>query len=284
MISLILALAGSCAMSWLFKIAGLQGASTRRLAFCNYLIACAGLWVYFLAGCNHTSFRLLTPGFLLLALGLATAMVLNLITLTLGTAACGVNGATFFNRIGFLVSMLLALILWKEIPSLWQLLGITSLLAGLLLMLRSGSAAGRNRKLLAGLCASSGMVIFLNAVYGRLYSGDRQIFFLALVFTAALLMSTALLFFGKKTNCFRLNTEAVIGILIGLTNIVTTLFTLKSYALLPISIVAPVMSGGNMIFSAFLGKTVYHEEFSRTTALSIALAALSLILVNLHAG
>lgn len=323
MISLILAFFGSCAMSWFFKEAGIRRFSTRRIAFFNYLIAAAGLWTCYgintliPAGGNLPSsadtFTVVDSAvhpfrFLLLAVLLALSMVVNLIALTLGTAECGMNKATFFNRIGFLTSMLLALICWKEYPTLRQVLGISCLIAGLFAMTRPSSGSGdpgtvHSRKLLSLLCISSGFVIFFNALYGRSFSKEKQVFFLALVFTNALLMSSFLLFVRKKAkteectgssaalgksgssaegtlNAYR-KAEVVTGILIGLANILTTLFTLKAYAALPISIVAPAMSGGNMIFAALLGRLIYQEEFSKRTLFALILASISLILVNL---
>lgn len=285
MTSLIIALIASCVMSWLFKIAGLMELSVKKIAFFNYLTAFIGLWIFYKAQNAPASSGNLTAGLTFLSAALAASMVLNLIALTLGTAVCGINGATFFNRIGFLVSMILAVIFWRELPSFVQIAGIASLLAGLFVMVRGTSIAGRGPGLPAGLCISSGMVIFFNAVYGRYFPEEKQILFIALVFTTAFLLSTLLLLTGKSAgnNADRglLKMEALVGILIGLSNIVTTLFTLRSYSALPISIVAPVMSGGNMIFSAILGKAVYHEEFNRNTALAIVLAGISLLLVNL---
>ena len=297
MSSLIAALAGSCAMSWLFKISGRRNLDTALIAFWNYLTAACGLWICYLLFPGNRAGGAPTAGMIVLSCALAFAMIVNLISLNLATASSGVGSATFFNRIGFLVSLGLAALCWREIPGALQAAGILCLLGGLFVMLRETTAAKSASALLAVLSVSSGMVIFWNAVYGRLYSGDMQILFLAVVFTLTLAMSAVLLYVQKKrqsqSESERQNERksqgtqdggrwdgVIVGTAIGLANIVTTLFTLRSYAQLDISIVAPVMSGGNMIFAALLGRIVYHEEFSRKTALAIFLACVSLVLVN----
>ena len=65
-----------------------------------------------------------------------------------------------------------------------------------------------------------------------------------------------------------------------MSNILITLFMLKSYTAVTANIVAPTTAAGNMIFAAVVGKLAFKEKISRSTVAALILAIVSVVLVN----
>ena len=101
-------------------------------------------------------------------------MIMNLRFTKRSTDCNGLNSTTFFCRIGFLPCLLLSALIWREIPSLKQLIGIIRLVFGMIEMLKSmGCIQISNIIMLFLLTLSGGMIALLNAVYSR-YSPPRR--------------------------------------------------------------------------------------------------------------
>ena len=101
-------------------------------------------------------------------------MIMNLRFTKRSTDCNGLNSTTFFCRIGFLPCLLLSALIWREIPSLKQLIGIILLVFGMIEMLKSmGCIQISNIIMLFLLTLSGGMIALLNAVYSR-YSPPPQ--------------------------------------------------------------------------------------------------------------
>ena len=124
------------------------------------------------------------------------------------------------------------------------------------------------------------MVSLLNIVYGKYFSGEMEALFLtAVFFLAAVLAAVVLLEKGKILwKCGK--NDFSVGIFIGLSNIFTTLFMLKSYTAVSANIVAPTTAAGNMIFAAVIGKVMFKEEVNKNTVIALVMAIASVILVN----
>ena len=101
-------------------------------------------------------------------------MIMNLRFTKRSTDCNGLNSTTFFCRIGFLLCLLLSALIWREIPSLKQLIGIILFVFGMIEMLKSmGCIQISNIIMLFLLTLSGGMIALLNAVYSR-YSPPRR--------------------------------------------------------------------------------------------------------------
>ena len=95
-------------------------------------------------------------------------MIMNLRFTKRSTDCNGLNSTTFFCRIGFLPCLLLSALIWREIPSLKQLIGIILLVFGMIEMLKSmGCIQISNIIMLFLLTLSGGMIALLNAVYSH---------------------------------------------------------------------------------------------------------------------
>lgn len=323
MISLLLTLAGSCAMSLAFKLGSIRRADHEQIVFLNYLVAAIGLTAYVLifllpkvgtAGERKVGDHLMFLFFL--AFLLALCMVVNLVATDLSTERNGLGSTTFFNRAGFLPCIVLEILIWHDMPSALQIAGMAILLAALFEMNFSGRKEGKKEStaLLAVLIMSNGLVSFLNSAYTRYYPENFQEIFLVLVFYMALAMSSVRLIRASRkklqkavsdvsasgtsmseaspdilVGTFRKNpkrkkmgsAEIRTGLLIGVSNIITTIFMLRSFTELGAGITAPSIAAGNVLFSMLTGKFVYGEKTDRHGWTAVGFSIVSMILVNL---
>lgn len=281
MIYLILTLLGSCGISYGFKLASIKRTDQDYIVFLNYLTAFLGMMVYCLLGQKGRITDLKNGPMILLAIALMLFMFSNLAGNNASTDKNGINSTTFFNRIGFLPCILLSAVIWKDLPDVWQIIGMVILVGSLMFMLKDMKhVKSENLWMLFSLTFTSGMVSLLNIVYGKYFSGKTEVLFLtAVFFLAAVLAAVVLLGKGKiPWKCGK--NDFSVGIFIGLSNIFTTLFMLKSYTAVSANIVAPTTAAGNMIFAAVIGKVMFKEEVNKNTVIALVMAIASVILVN----
>lgn len=281
MIYLLLTLLGSCGISYGFKLASIKKTDQDYIVFFNYLTAFLGMMVYCLLGQKGRIADLKNGPMILLAIALMLFMFSNLAGNNASTDKNGINSTTFFNRIGFLPCILLSAVIWKDLPDIWQIIGMVILVGSLMFMLKDMKhVKSENLWMLFSLTFTSGMVSLLNIVYGKYFSGEMEALFLtAVFFLAAVLAAVVLLEKGKILwKCGK--NDFSVGIFIGLSNIFTTLFMLKSYTAVSANIVAPTTAAGNMIFAAVIGKVMFKEEVNKNTVIALVMAIASVILVN----
>lgn len=281
MIYLLLTLLGSCGISYGFKLASIKKTDQDYIVFFNYLTAFLGMMVYCLLGQKGRIADLKNGPMILLAIALMLFMFSNLAGNNASTDKNGINSTTFFNRIGFLPCILLSAVIWKDLPDIWQIIGMVILVGSLMFMLKDMKhVKSENLWMLFSLTFTSGMVSLLNIVYGKYFSGKTEVLFLtAVFFLAAVLAAVVLLEKGKILwKCGK--NDFSVGIFIGLSNIFTTLFMLKSYTAVSANIVAPTTAAGNMIFAAVIGKVMFKEEVNKNTVIALVMAIASVILVN----
>ena len=281
MIYLLLTLLGSCGISYGFKLASIKKTDQDYIVFFNYLTAFLGMMVYCLLGQKGRIADLKNGPMILLAIALMLFMFSNLAGNNASTDKNGINSTTFFNRIGFLPCILLSAVIWKDLPDIWQIIGMVILVGSLMFMLKDMKhVKSENLWMLFSLTFTSGMVSLLNIVYGKYFSGKTEVLFLtAVFFLAAVLAAVVLLEKGKiPWKCGK--NDFSVGIFIGLSNIFTTLFMLKSYTAVSANIVAPTTAAGNMIFAAVIGKVMFKEEVNKNTVIALVMAIASVILVN----
>lgn len=203
-------------------------------------------------------------------------MIMNLRFTKRSTDCNGLNSTTFFCRIGFLPCLLLSALIWREIPSLKQLIGIILLVFGMIEMLKSmGCIQISNIIMLFLLTLSGGMIALLNAVYSRYSPPQAQLWFLCIMFIAAFACSVFLL--ARDKNALRFTSKDLLcGLLIGVMNAVSNLFML----MLSVNSVMLSAPASNMLIAALIGQFFFKEKLNIHTWIALVLTVISLILTN----
>ena len=210
--------------------------------------------------------------------------VLNLVTMQSSIRASGAALTSAFAKLGLLVTLTVSILLFRETPSLGQLLGIALVLAAIVLISSRddkapGSAPHVPLLLLTLLTGGCGDV--MSKVYEQLGpGGEEPVFFLFLFGTAALFTALLSLLERRRTGKPFLLREAAAGIAVGIPNYFSSYLILLVLQRLPAFVTYSVYSTGTILLVLALSAVLFHEKLSRRQLLGIALILAALVLLN----
>lgn len=195
----------------------------------------------------------------------------------------GVGLAGSFSKMGVLVPMMLAILLWREIPGTLQWLGISLALASILL---ANLDLARPKRILRGfqpvllaLFLTVGLSEFSNKVYQRYGLLEMKDLFLFFVFTGALLISASRMVLAGRRP---VRSHMLTGILVGIPNYFASFFLILSLSKLKTAVVFPVYSAATIALLALAGFFLFGERLRTRERAAVALTVASLVLVNLN--
>lgn len=211
------------------------------------------------------------------------------------------NGASIsgmFAKLGILIPMIISIVLWNEMPSQIQSLGIIVAMIAIVIANRpisinkvkainaedgitvnTGIFSGSVAMLLL-LFVVGGFAEFLNKIFQRLVSLEYKPVFLFIVFATAFLLSLIQYIIGdNKPNVKR--HALVIGCLIGIPNLFASFFLLNALDVFPAAIVFPAYSAGSILLISVLSVILFKETLYKKDVTAIGLTMVSLILLNL---
>ena len=189
----------------------------------------------------------------------------------------GLAGA--FSKIGILIPMTVSILLWNEIPTIFQSFGIgLSVLSILLVNLSWKNFDPKKFRLtLLALFVFSGLAEFSNKVFQKYGSVDDKLVFLFFVFFTAFLISAGLLVFRGKLP----SAGAVfLGLLVGLPNLFCSYFLILALDELKAAVVFPVYTATTIVLINIGGYLLFRERLAARERVSIGMIVVALILIN----
>lgn len=279
MLFLILAVASSSLIAVAMRATEEKRRSAMGMFVINYLV-CSAVSCLF-AG-RIAFYAPLSGFFRAMALGSFTGALylLNFILYRLNIEKNGMAMASTFMKLGVVISTLIAILVFREKPSLLQILGII-LAAASILMIHTDRLEGTvssGRWLLPVLLVCGGITDSMANVFDK--TGDPAVrdYYLFYIFAAAFVISLLLLAVRKE----RIGRwEVISGILVGIPNYFSSRFLLLSLGSLPAVIVYPAVSVGTIAAVSLAGFALFRETLSRRKLLAMAVIALSLVLLNI---
>lgn len=190
----------------------------------------------------------------------------------------GVSISIAVGKMGIVIPMFLSLVLWKEIPSPIQWLGIVlSLGAILLINVNKNSIKGsRIRISLILFFLIGGMGDFGNKFFEMTVGVDYSSLFLLVVFISAFVASMFETL--KKASVDKLS--VVYGMAVGIPNMLTAYFLIRALALMKAAVVFPLYSGGAIVISMIYSLIVLKEKLLKKEILAIGIILIALIMVQ----
>jgi drug/metabolite transporter (DMT)-like permease len=181
-----------------------------------------------------------------------------------------------YAKLGILVPVVLSMLLWRELPSQLQWLGMLLALAAIFLttIKRTPHVDNKAKIFLLLLFLTSGTAEFTNKLFQRYGMLTLKNLFLFFVFGTALLISLS------KIRRRPTRHELVLGLAVGLPNFLASYFLINALAALPASVVFPAYSAGSIAFIAIGGKVLFGEKLKRHEYLAIALTCIALLLIH----
>lgn len=184
-----------------------------------------------------------------------------------------------FNKIGVMVPVILSIIFFSEIPSLWQSLGILISIAAILILnfKKEENNVITSKLILFGTFFLGGFADFTSKIY-QVYGIERyQSLFILLTFLSSAIITGIIIIF-KARNIKK--TDVVLGLIVGIPSQFISTFLLRSLSTLPAFIVFPIFSVGVILLVNMINLTFFKEKLTKVQFSSIGLIICGIILLN----
>ena len=285
MLYLVLAILSSAAMALVLKFFRNQTGNRYGILLGNYL-TCVAIAVYMLPDKG----MILSGSWITLTCGIGAGVffVMALVCMQSSIRRNGASITAAFARLGLIVALGVSILLFREVPTALQLIGI-GLAIGAIVVLRTdgGKAAGGGSGklgfavLLVTLAASGCADVMAKVfdVYGNRQEDSLYIFWL---FVTTVILCVVLLLIEKKKTGKKLRFgEFAAGILVGIPNYFSSFLLLRSLQNLQAVLVYPTYSTATILLVIALSALLFRERLTRRQLPGILLILMALVLLNL---
>lgn len=285
MLYLIIAVFTSSAVSIIMRLGEKHVRNNFAMFMANYIV-CASIAGAFLL----TSGKTIGAGEsgLPFAVGLgAIGGVLYLSAFVLLKFNIGKNGvmlSSVFMKLGVLVPSLMAILIFREMPTAVQIIGMVLAVAAIVIIYfdhaqgKSGSGSRTAIIWLLALLLLGGLVESLANIYDKLGNAELKDLYMVCVFCSAALVSTIIVIVKHQPICWK---DIVFGVLIGVPNYFSTRFLLHALATVPAVVTYPVYNIGAIILIGLAGILIFKEKASGRKYIGFAMIIAALILLNI---
>ena len=193
-----------------------------------------------------------------------------------------VSGAAMssaFGKMGVIIPVALSAVFWKEYPTWFAAIGIALALCAVALSyfdFKSFSFTKLHLVLIVFFFIG-GLADFTNKIFQKYCLAQHEMFFLFFVFLSALIFSLKETISDKKPD----KKEILIGLSLGIPNMLTAFFIIRALYLLPAFIVFPMFSGGTILLALILSLILYKDMPSKKQIISIFMIVVALIMLNI---
>ncbi len=194
------------------------------------------------------------------------------------------NGASLagtFGKLGILIPMLFAIIIWREYPEDLQWIGILLAITSIILV---NFPFNKNwhqalRLNLIFLFLYGGIAEFSNKIFQKYALVDYKVLFLFWVFFSAFLIS---FFYSlKKVKRLPKKSELLTGLAVGIPNLFSSFFLISALNYLKTAVVFPIFSAGSIVLITAAGYFFFGEKLRVKEWASILMTIVALILINI---
>lgn len=191
----------------------------------------------------------------------------------------GVVLSSVFMKLGILVSMLISIVWFRELPTVLQTTGFILAVAAIVIINYSkGESLSRSSWALLLMLCMSGMGDAMSKVYEVYGNSEIQNLFLFFTFASALMLCLGLMTYKKERLGLR---ELFYGGLLGIPNFLSSLFLLKALGSVPGVIAFPSYSVATILVVALAGLLVFRERLRKKQIIGALLICIALVLLNL---
>ena len=190
----------------------------------------------------------------------------------------GVVLSSIFQKLGLLVTLVISVVFYREVPDFLQGAGFVIALAAIVLMnYQKGNAGVGSRSALLAMLLSCGMADAMSKIFTESGVAALEGQFLFYTFAVAMgLCAVGMTVKGQKIG----TREALFGTLIAVPNFFSSKFLLGALESLSAVIVYPVFSVGTILVVTLMGVLAFRERLTKQQWIGIGAILVALVLLN----
>jgi drug/metabolite transporter (DMT)-like permease len=221
---------------------------------------------------------------LFFGLGLGLLFVLSFFAFAKAISYAGTGLATTSSRLSVIIPIVFSIIIFKEQPNEFQIIGFVFTVITFILFYFSISDSHKTGDgllkyfILLAVLIGIGINDFSMKVFKNWRPEQEEPFFVFFVFSSALIYSSVFIAI-KKIKIIK--HTAYWGLALGVPNVFSTIFLLGALALLPAILVYPLVNVGIIIFTTLLAFIIWKEKLNRWGLLAITSGVLAILFLSL---
>ncbi len=286
MLYLILAILSSAAISILMRLGETHIKNNMAMFITNYAVCGLLSYAFMLVDGNSLVVEEAEDGLgFAIGLGLLVGVffLLGFMLLQLNIAKNGVVLASTFMRMGVMVPVLMAIIVFGEKPGVLQLVGFVLAIVAILVINGDKSEESSPGKKKAGLLLiilliTGGLSDSASNIYDKLGSETYKNHYLLFIFVAAIVLSTVVLLIKKQHFTLM---DAGWGLAIGIPNYFSARFLLLSLSGVKAIVVYPVYNAMTILLISLIGLLFFKEKLGRRKLIGLLLIVGAIVLLNM---
>lgn len=281
MVALAFSVFCSVLIAFILKINELQSGDRLVVLGANYILATGiGIILWYIGSPGEIA---LQPAVIVFAAVVGIGFVIAFFAYMKSVRTVGVSLATLVARLSIVLPLLLSAIIYTEIPTIFQWLGIALTLLTLVLFTRSIRRDKTKEYTTEGIFYLLLMfvVLGLNDFSMKIFrewqpAGDRGLFLLVL-FGMATVFSWTLILYKKRTVRPR---DVVRGVVLGIPNLFASFFLIAALRSLPGIVVYPLVNVSIVVLTALGGLLLWKEHLNTAGWLSLGLAVMAILFLS----
>lgn len=281
MLYLILSVLASSAVAIIMRFGEKHIKNNFAMFAANYIV-CSTIAFLFMKDKNIFVYREGLPFTLMLGLISGCLYLTCFVLMKLNISKNGVTLATVFMKLGVLVPTVMAVAVFHETPSVFQIVGVVLAVAAIIIINLSPSEKGTGSKktfvFLLLLLIVSGFTESMANIYDKAGSPDLKDNFLFFNFVTAFLAAVIVTAIKHKPVSWK---DLVFGVMIGVPNYFASRFLLLSLGSIPAVVVYPIYNIGAIVLVGIAGLLLFKEKLSARKYVGFGLIAAALVLLNL---
>lgn len=204
--------------------------------------------------------------------------LISFVLLQINVRRNGVVLSSTFMKLGLLVSLVVSVVFFREIPDGLQVLGFLLAVGAIILInYKKQDTSAQFKSGLIWLLLCGGMGDSMSKIFGESGVAKLEAQFLFFTFLTALVFCTMLMLVkGQKPGRW----ELLFGVLIAIPNYFSSKFLLGALEAIPAVIVYPVYSVGSILVVTMTGVLLFRERLSKQQWAGIAAILVALVLLN----
>lgn len=246
----------------------------------NYLVAASIALILLL----FNSFAKFSSQTILIGAILGFLFVITFFALALAIKHAGTGLAITSSRLSVIIPIIISIIFFNETPNELYLIGFVFTLITFILFyisVKSGHKDGDgNLKYLFLLAVFVGIGVndFALKLFKVIQTEQEEAFFILFIFSSAFAYTSSYIIIKKIKIEKR---TALLGMMLGVPNVLTTFFLLSALAVLPAIIVFPIMNVGIILLTTVMAFIIWKEKLNRWGLLALASGVIAILLLSL---